>query len=584
MQALARKARHVRDDPVLRRWLLRRLVRLEKPPPDFVAGQPPYLGPPGLDPPGLDPPGLEASGALSPEMPGELKSADFPDGSFAPPESPASIALPGEMVELSPADPGLLFTRHYDDLETQLAAHRFAWVPVAGTAVDGSWVAALWQSWTARYGKDNSGWPWHAYTAAERAINIIDFSRRFGLPGDRVEICVSLARHAEIIRNSLEYFGDHYTSNHLSNNGRGLLRIGTAIGRPDYAETGARILVAEAGRIFGRSGVLREGSTHYHQLITRNYIDAWVDARAAGLDQTAMLRDIAERALAVLPGLYLPGGMPLIGDISPDVPPGYLTGLAGGAGENIWPAILSDDRQQEVLALIRTTDAVSPDKLAEDGWHRFGGYGWQALSYVPSDGWPPMPGHGHRDLGGFELHDGGVPIIVDPGRGSYADSDYEDAAMHNGVLIDGAGASPTNRAYYAPAFRDRVIRTRPNLQRTRDGSVLHGAGFQHLAGIDAAEREWRFSETGVSITDRIAGRGRRRIRRQFCTPHPVAPDGDTAIINTGPASYRLSTGGAISLIEMRCWLAYGKGTPGTLIVTETTEMLPTDAVATLERI
>jgi len=569
MQALIRKARHVLDDPVLRRWLLRRMVGLENQPSGFVAGQPPYLGPPG---------------EISPQAPGELASDDFQEGSFAPPDSPTSIALPGETVEISPADPDLLFTRPYNDLETRLAVHRFAWVPVAGPGVDTDWVAALWQSWTARFGKDDSGWPWHAYTAAERAINIIDFSRHFGLPGDRHAMCALLARHADIIRNNLEYFGDHYTSNHLSNNGRGLLRIGTALGRPDYAETGARIMVAEAGRIFGRSGVLREGSTHYHQLVTRNYIDAWVDARMADLDQSAMLRDIAERALAALPGLYLPGGMPLIGDISPDVPPAYLAGLAGGTGQNIWPAMLPYDRQQEILSLIGAIAAVSPDKLAEEGWHRFGGHGWQALSYVPPDGWPPMPGHGHRDIGSFELHDGGVPIIVDPGRGSYADSDYEDAAMHNGVLIDGAGGAPINRAYYAPEFRDRVVRARPNLKRTRDGSVLHGAGFQHVTGIEAADREWRFTETGVSITDRIAGRGRHRIRRQFCTPHPVVPDGDAAIINAGPTSYRLSTGSAVSFVEMTCWSAYGQGTPGTLIVTETNEKLPINAAATLERI
>lgn len=569
MQTLIRKARHVLDDPVLRRWLLRRLAGLEKPPPGFVAGQPPYLGPP--------------SDSL-PETPGALSSEDFPNGSFAPPRLSARIALPGETVELSPAEPSLLFTRSYDDLETQLAAHRFAWVPVAGAAVDADWVAALWQTWTARFGKDESGWPWHAYTAAERAINIIDFSRRFGLPGARDETCAMLARHADIIRANLEYFGDHYTSNHLSNNGRGLLRIGTALGRSDYAETGATIMVAEAGRIFGRSGVLREGSTHYHQLITRNYIDAWADARAADLDQAGMLRDIAERALAVLPGLHLPGGMPLIGDISPDVPPGYLARLAEDAGENTWPANLSADRQQEILALIGNTAAVSPDKLAEDGWHRFGGHRWQALSYVPPDGWPPMPGHGHRDLGSFELHDGDVPIIVDPGRGSYADAYYEEAGMHNGVLIDGAGAAPNNRAYYTPAFRHRVVGVRPRMSRTRDGSVLQAAGFQHTPGIDAVERAWRFSETEMSISDRIAGSGRRNVRRQFCTPHPVAPDGDTAIIDAGAASYRLSTGGEISLNEMTCWTAYGEGTRGTLIVTETNGMLPIDAVATLERI
>lgn len=564
-----RKIRHVLDDPVLRRWLLRRLAGLEKSPAGFVPGRPPYLGEITEDVPGTH---------------GELSSGEFRTGDFAPPASATQIPLPGETVELSPEDPVKLFTRPYDDLEKQLAAHRFAWVPVAGGDVDGNWVAALWRCWVARFGAETSGWPWHAYTATERAINIIDFSRRFGLPGDRDETSGVLARHGEIIRAGLEYFGDHYTSNHLSNNGRGLLRIGTALGRGDFAETGAAIMVAEAGRIFGRSGVLREGSTHYHQLIARNYIDAWIDARSAGLDRAGMLRDIAERAVAVLPGLCLPGGMPLIGDISPDVPPAYLAGLSGKAGTNGWPANLSEDRRHEVRTLVREAPAVSPDKLAEDGWHRFGGHNWQALTFAPPDGWPPMPGHGHRDLGSFELHHGDMPVIVDPGRGSYADAKYEAAGMHNCILIDGASPSPVNRAYYASAFRDRVVPTRPEWSRTRDGGILRGAGFGHVPGIGSVEREWRFTESAVSISDRIDGRGRRKVRRQFCTPHPVATDGGAVIIDTGSASYRLSTGSEISLMEMTCWTAYGEGVRGTQIVAETHGPLPVEAVAILERV
>ncbi len=34
------------------------------------------------------------------------------------------------------------------------------------------------------------------------------------------------------------------------------------LGLPDYADTGAQIMLAEAGRIFAPSGVLREGSSH----------------------------------------------------------------------------------------------------------------------------------------------------------------------------------------------------------------------------------------------------------------------------------------------------------------------------------
>ena len=43
------------------------------------------------------------------------------------------------------------FTQSYDDLETLLAAHRFAWVTVAGDATDPDWVAVLWNAWLDRF-------------------------------------------------------------------------------------------------------------------------------------------------------------------------------------------------------------------------------------------------------------------------------------------------------------------------------------------------------------------------------------------------------------------------------------------------
>ena len=66
--------------------------------------------------------------------------------------------------------------------------------------------------------------------------------------------------------------------------------------------------------------------------------------------------------------------------------------------------------------------------------------------FVPPDGWSPMPGHGHEDLGSFELHDGERPVIVDPGRGSYNDTEYCRARLHNYLTIDDVGPVAINRA------------------------------------------------------------------------------------------------------------------------------------------
>ena len=570
--ALIRKTRQVLADPVLRRWLLRRIVGLEKSPPAFTAGAPPYLPP---------------ATPSSPDLPHtDARWTGNPAGKkFSKPEGTTMIDLPGASIEVSAEGPEALFTREYPDLETVLGAHRFAWVPLAGPDVDADWVAAIWECWVERYGETPTGWPWHPYTAAERAINIIDFARRYGLPGHPEDTEQALVRHGQAIRDNLEYFGEHHTSNHLSNNGRGLLKIGVALGLKEFAGDGARILVAEAGRIFGRSGVLKEGSTHYHLLATRNYIDAWLAAKRGGLEEAPLLGEIAESALAVVPGLRLPGGMPLIGDISPDAPPGYFAALVStGNSRAAWPAVLQEDDRDATAVLIDRVDPVSPDRLSEDGWHRFEAEDWHALAYVPTDGWPPMPGHGHQDLGSFELHDGETPVLVDPGRGSYADTEYTDARVHNGVTIDDHAPSPVNRPYYDDAFRRRIVSPPPTLERTRSGRILRSHGFSHLSGIGKFEREWRFEGGKVTILDRIEGRGNRRIDRRYFTTADVELGETGATLNSGGRRWRISAEHRPTVKSASRWTAYGVSTPGSIITFGRRENLSFEGSTVLERL
>ena len=568
--AILRKARHVLDDPVLRRWLLRRVAGLEKSPPKFTTGAPPYLGRPN------------ASNAeqRSPRWTGRESAQRF-----RPVDGTVKIDLPGLTVDVSSDNPGALFDRAYPDLETLLAAHRFAWVPLAGPGVDAGWVNAIWEAWIGRHNTERNGWPWHAYTAAERAINIIDFADRFGLPGNREDSVQSLAGHAETIRNNLEYFGEHYTSNHLSNNGRGLLRIGVALGIEEYAEDGAKILIAEAGRIFGRSGLLNEGSSHYHLLVTRNYIDAWLAADKAGIEHAPILEDIAERAVAAVSGLCLPGGMPLIGDISPDAPPAYFALLTGAeTDDRRWPSMMNEEYRIAVTDLVSRVTPVSPDRLSEDGWHRFGKDDWLALAFVPPDGWPPMPGHGHQDLGSFELHDGISEVIVDPGRGSYADPEYASAGVHSGVMIDGQEPAPVNRPYYDDAFRRRVVPQMPEFERTRTGRVLRSFGFARVRGIEKFERQWRFKGGAVEILDTIQGSGKRRIDRRYVTSTDVEIGDGFALLSANGRRWRLRAEVTPTVKPATRWMAYGEGRPGSVITFGQIEKLPFEGKTVLERL
>ncbi|MGH6661729.1 MAG: hypothetical protein ACREB6_09320, partial [Rhodospirillales bacterium] len=332
IQTPIHKARQLAVDPVLCRWLARRLIGATVAPPPFTPHRPPYLSGPAVD-----------AGESRPPKP-------WPPLAAVPPVEPITLPLPGLKLTLRPGDERGVFKRAFADVETLLALHRFAWLPLVDDGkVKNSWAQALWSEWRQSFASGSAeqkpGWAWHPYTAAERACNLLDLAATAGLPGPVADTTRLLDRHIGAIFERLEYFGDHDTSNHLANDGRGIFRVALALGRGGWADIGARILIEEAARILLPSGVLREGSSHYHLLIARNYADAWLAARAYGHRAEPTLKSIAARALAVAPHLMLPGGLPLIGDVSPDCPPEFLAGLASGDTDSGWVARLAGDHR-----------------------------------------------------------------------------------------------------------------------------------------------------------------------------------------------------------------------------------------------
>ena len=553
--AIRRKARQVFDDPVLRRWLVERTLRRVPGPPPYNENCPAYLA----DVPTLHPRQFS--------VPQEYDTN--PDTMTA---GPLDLALPGEDLRIEICDTPSIFSRHFSDTETLLALHRFAWLPLTTPVVDPGWVQALWKQWRGQFGTPSGTWPWHPYTAAERVLNLIDYIMRSGFPGDPEETIAVLARHGPAIAGQLEYYGDHYTSNHLSNNGRGLYRLGLFLGWSECADIGAAILLNEAPRIFMPSGTLREGSSHYHVLLTRNYADAWLAARRHGRAEEAALRKIVTRALSVIPALTLPGGMPLVGDISPDCPPEFLDGLADGRSD--WLAQRSDDDRRALAQLCATVAPADREVLAADGWVRADHAPWAALWHCAPDGWSQMPGHGHQDCGSFELHHDGQPIIIDPGRGQYGEEGdaarYRSAKTHSGLVIDGADPYPANRPYYDDDFRQETYGTPPSISTFEDGVSLTFEGLSRLKGVGQVNRRWSFSADCVILTDNVAGTRTADIERRFITHHDVTLDGATAQFQAGNRRFEITTDdGTVELRPVVRWTAYGRGEAATEILIHT---------------
>lgn len=548
LASIRRKLEHLKHDPALRTWLVHRALGLTKPEP-IHRRRPPYLE--------------EADIQLSAEVLDGLRPPPYGELAAQPPSHPVELPLAGQTVTIDPAYPESLFDIAFPDLETLLSLHRFAWLPVYGNQIGDSWLEALWCAWLHRYSKPDSTWVWHPYTAAERSVNILDFADRRGLPGKQEETLRILTRHVPVIAQGLEYFGDHYTGNHLSNNGRGLYRLGLALGWPDSINTGLKILLAEADRLFLPSGLLREGSSHYHLLVTRNYIDAWLAAKSAGRPERDQLQAIVARCLKAAKLLALPGGFPLVGDISPDSPPWFLTDLLGQSDvDQGWLAQRSPEDRSTLRNLLVECGMPPADAAIADGWVRGEFHEWSGLWHAEPTGQIHIPGHGHQDVGSAELHWRGVPLFVDPGRGRYGENGdaarYQAAAVHGGLQVDGADPFPINRAYYSPSYRARLRGSGCRLARTEDGISLLYDGFT-AQGVGECLRSWRFAPGCLRIDDQLDPTRQVSLTRRLISSWPVDTFDGSVIVKTPVGRLKISADTPLSVKEMIRWQAYGEG-------------------------
>lgn len=543
LSTLLNKILQLKNDPVLRLWLVGRMLGHWPREPTFIAHWPPYLQ--GLLP-------------LIEETP----TTDFPELVHITPRKSINISLAGKSLTLMPGDEKTLFQQSFKDLESTLALHRFAWLPLLGSNVDPAWVTAIWRIWVKHFGIPSDCLAWHPYTAAERAINILAFAQSAGLPAPIENSLSILAAHGPAIAKRLEYFGDHHTSNHLANNGRGLFLLGLFLGLPKCTELGGIILIEEAGRIFSSSGILREGSSHYHALLAANYSQCAHIATKMDRPESLALSTISQRARNVVGCLKLPGGFPLIGDISPDLPP-ELTLMAIGITEN-----------------------KNAEALAKNGWYRLDSGPWSGLWHIAPTGFSHMPGHGHQDCGSFELHFKDQPVFIDPGRGCYGESGaaalYRSGQVHNTLLVDGFDPYPTNKPYYCDAFRRHVAGFPPIVEQHRDSIRLCHDGFIRLKNVKTICRYWQFNPTSMTLNDRVEGCRNHHLVRSLVTPLDVIKSSKGVELRGEGVTFNLSVDSDFTIKPISRWTAYGISKPATTIQISTKASLPWTGLLSLE--
>lgn len=557
-------------DPVLRRWALDRLRNRWPQTESFTAHKPPYL------------PAVPAETAKGDGGFKALASSGMPAGSLI-------LTLPSENVRVEASETRSLFIRDFEEEETEQGLHAFSWLPLQPDT-DPVWVTALWRGWSAHHSLPQTDTPiWSAAVAARRALNILDHSRHTGaLPGPKKRTATSLAVHASTILERLDWREDGSHDTRLIAEACALFRIGLAFGLDHHAEAGFTILVEEGRRQFGSSGLISQGSTHHHLVAAMDVAGAWLAAHAKGRAETVALEALLRRLLSPLPALAIDGILPWVGDLSFEFPPDFLAGLLADAPlDRGWTALLPEADRAMFAALRDSSRLYDLETLRADGWLRQTIGPWSGLWHAFPNGWSPVRGYGHADIGAAVLHYKGIPIFADPGNGASGSEGrvYRSAAAHGGLTIDGTDPYPCNRAIYCEAFRRDVAGKPPVLRAEYDGVSCIFEGYRRILGHVEVQRRWRFDGPSMILDDVINGTGRGMLVRKLITPHPVALQEDGSVILSAPGnSFRIRSEIPAVLRPGKIWTAWGVSRPAQAIVFACRKNLPWQGRITVEPI
>ncbi len=199
-------------------------------------------------------------------------------------------------------------------------------------------------------------------------------------------------------------------------------------------------------------GVHREQSTHYHMTALRSYLGARENARRFALQFPASYDERLEKACEFLLHVQRPDGfIPALSDAD-----------TGNYSDLLELAALIFNRSDFLYA---ATAGALGDKPAEtfpsfpDGGYFIQRSGWgddetnfRDQKYLIFDCGPIGDGgHGHYDLLNIEIAAHGKPLIVDPGRFTYAEENsqwrhwFKGTAAHNTVCVDELDQVPYRR-------------------------------------------------------------------------------------------------------------------------------------------
>lgn len=276
-------------------------------------------------------------------------------------------------------------------------------------------------------------------------------------PGLAEALTASIGEHAAYVRAELtpEVFRNHRTLQLYA-----LFVVALAFPERDEESALLRFTVSELRRTlveaFHPDGVHREASTHYQLVVLRSLVGMRENARRFRLDLPGDFDRLLERACEFAMHCHRPDGVvPALSDADNGTYPEVLS-LAGRLlGRPDFTYAATGGEAGSPPARINASFADGGYYIQRSGW---GGDGtrYRDERYLVFDCGPIGDGgHGHYDLLSVEIYAYGRPLVVDPGRFTYAEDDdesgpnprhwFKGTAAHNTVCVDGLDQTPYRR-------------------------------------------------------------------------------------------------------------------------------------------
>ncbi|MCE9619808.1 MAG: heparinase II/III family protein [Planctomycetes bacterium] len=385
---------------------------------------------------------------------------------------------------------------------------------------------------------------WEPYPTSLRIVNWIKWAQA-GSPLSPAMV-QSLAVQSRWLSKRIEH---HLLANHLFVNAKALLFAGLFF-RGDEAvawrSEALRILDREIPKQVLADGGHFELSPMYHALILEDILDVInADLRWPGkLDpgQSDLLRRAAMRMLHWLGSMVHPDG-----DIS------FFNDAAFGIAP--LKSELRDYVKRLKLDAPERSTAAGVHHLRESGYVRALRGNALLIADAARIGPDEQPGHAHADTLSFEFSLGSQRVFVNSGTSTYATGPQRSlergTAAHNTLVINGCDSSEVWGGF-------RVARRARPFDilccDDAEGSTVAAShdGYKRLAGRPIHRREWRLTDSTLTVTDRITGSCRSAAA--YFHLHPEAKVVEKGVIALpGGQRIRYSARGGAVAVKPGAW-------------------------------